>query len=241
MTLIAALEGQNGLVLASDSRGTIGDPRGLTAINDTHRKIFQLSEYCGIATSGAAELNNRFIDYFIKHLAVKKLIDVDPIVNELIQWGKGQYHQWFGGKPFVTQGPPITDQRPNMGFIVAGYNKNLDQKGRIYLLTSAMDFAPQLCTSGHMLAGVPQYATYLIHRLYNSQMRLNNIKNLSAYLIQETATQDPKVGGPIRMAQITIEDGYQELPENEISEITKKNEEQNTKLRKFFFAEGEPL
>ena len=65
MTLIAALEGQDGLVLAPDSRGTIGDPRALTAINDTHKKIFQLSEFCGIATSGSAELNNRFIDYFI--------------------------------------------------------------------------------------------------------------------------------------------------------------------------------
>lgn len=41
MTLIAALQGQDGLALASDSRATIADPRGLTTIRDVHKKIFQ--------------------------------------------------------------------------------------------------------------------------------------------------------------------------------------------------------
>jgi len=39
MTLIASIKAQDGIVLASDSRGTIGDPRGLTAIDDVHKKI----------------------------------------------------------------------------------------------------------------------------------------------------------------------------------------------------------
>jgi hypothetical protein len=43
MTLVATLEGKNGLVMAADSRGTIGDPRGLTAINDTQTKLFRLA------------------------------------------------------------------------------------------------------------------------------------------------------------------------------------------------------
>ena len=234
MTLIAALEGQDGLVLASDSRGTVGDPRQLTAINDTHKKIFKLSDYCGIATSGAAELNNRLIDNFISHLEGKEIINIDVIVNEFIKFAKKEYQAWFGSRPFISQGPPITDQRPGMIFIVAGYNRDIKQK-RIYLLNSALNFAPQLCTSGHMLAGVPQYATYLIHRLYNPQMKLNNIKSLAAYLIRETATQDPKVGGPIKIAQITVETGYEELESKVIQDFVRKNDEQNAKLREFFF------
>ena len=234
MTLIAALEAQDGLVLGSDSRGTVGDPRGLTAINDVHKKLFQLSECCGIAASGSAELNNLIIDLFTKHLNEKSLVDVDSIVNEFFLWARPQYQKWFGSRPFIVN-KPILDQRPSMVFIIAGYNKNTDLKARIYLLHSNLDFAPQLCTSGHMLAGIPQYAIYLIHRLYNPQMKLINIKNLTAYLIQETATQDPKVGGPIRMAQITLESGYQELSESTIKEIIKKNEEQSIKLRGFFF------
>lgn len=238
MTLIAAIKGQDGLVLASDSRGTIGDPRGLTAINDTHKKIFRLSDYCGIATSGAAELNNRFVDYFIRHLDGKGLVDVEPVVNEFIKWGKNEFRNWFGARPFFSQGQAINDQRPVMVFIIAGYNQSTDRECRIYLLSSSLEFAPQLCTSGHMLAGVPQYATYLLHRLYNPQMSLKHVRNLSAYLIHETATQDPKVGGPVRIAEITTEDGFKELSEDVVSEIVKKNEEQNQKLRQFFFDGG---
>jgi len=36
MPLIVALEGKDGLLVAADSRGTIGDPRALTAISDAH-------------------------------------------------------------------------------------------------------------------------------------------------------------------------------------------------------------
>jgi len=102
------------------------------------------------------------------------------------------------------------------------------------MLNSALDFTPQLCVA-KMLAGVPQYATYLMHRLYNPQMKLVNVRALAVYLITETATQDPKVGGPVRMAEISLEKGYQELSENLIQSIIKKNDEQNIKLREFFF------
>jgi len=103
------------------------------------------------------------------------------------------------------------------------------------MVNSQLDFAPQLCTSGHFLGGIPQYAIYLIHRLYNPQMSVVHLSALAAYLIAETATQDPKVGGPIRIAQITEEKGYEELTEQNVSLIVKGNEEQNQKLRQFFF------
>lgn len=239
MTLIASLEGKDGMVLASDSRGTIGDPRGLTAINDVHKKIFKLCSHCGIAIAGSSELANQFIDLLNKRIQENKISDVDHVVNEISTWGKKQYEEWFGSRPWVStaQQGNIIDQRPSMIFIVSGYNSNTDKKSRIYLLNNGLDFTPQLCTTGHMLAGVPQYATYLIHRLYNPEMKLENIKSLTAYLVTETATQDPKVGGPLRMAKITLKDGYAELPNAEIDAILKKNEEQNIKLREFFFKE----
>ncbi|MBW1924201.1 MAG: hypothetical protein JRF59_04900 [Deltaproteobacteria bacterium] len=235
MTLIAALEGKDGLILASDSRGTIGDPRGLTAINDVHKKIFSLSKYCGIATAGSAELNNQLIYSFTKRLEGEDVIGIEEIVQEFFKFSRSTFQEWFGEKPFVSHGQPIVDQRPTMTFILAGYGKRGNGNKKIYLLSSNLDFAPQLCTSGHMLAGVPQYATYLIHRFYNPEMKLPHIKSLAAFLIQETATQDPKVGGPIRMAQITVKNGYKELEEDEIMTIVTKNEDQNGKMKDFFF------
>lgn len=56
MTLIVALKGADGLVLAGDSRGTYGDPRGVTAQNDSMIKLYQLTRYAGVLTAGNAGL-----------------------------------------------------------------------------------------------------------------------------------------------------------------------------------------
>lgn len=101
-------------------------------------------------------------------------------------------------------------------------------------MNSPTDFAPQLAVDGCMMAGVPQYAIYLKHRFYDPSMRVEQASRLAAYLIGETATQDPKVGGPIRIAQVTKENGYHELTEAQVQEIIHLNEEQSVKLKQFF-------
>jgi 20S proteasome alpha/beta subunit len=105
----------------------------------------------------------------------------------------------------------------------------------MYYLTSALDFAPQLIQTGVALGGIPQYATYLTHRLYNAEMTKKQLVHLATYVISETATQDTKVGGPIRVAEISMEKGYVELEQSTINEIIQKNEEAHKKLAEFFF------
>lgn len=236
MTLIVALEGKDGLVLASDSRGTIGDPRGLTAVNDFQRKLFRLSKWSGMAVYGSSELAAFLIDKLNQEFKQSDEQGIDEIFTRTQQLAKEQYSNWFGSRTWVSP-QPLVDQRPMFGCILAGYTKEHIQ--RIYLLNSQLDFAPQLCPSGYMLAGIPQYATYLLHRLYDRQMMVLNLRALAAYLIAETASQDPKVGGPIRIASITSANGYEELEESLIKEIIKRNEEQSQKLRQFFFEGGE--
>jgi ATP-dependent protease HslVU (ClpYQ) peptidase subunit len=236
MTLIAALQGQDGLVLASDSRGTIGDPRGLTAISDVHKKIFPMCKYCGIAVAGTSELANNLLNGLFEIIKKESVEDIKDILNKTYDYSKKEYSKWFGNRLWVASSQ-IIDQRPSLIFILAGYSGISENKFYpfIYLMNSALDFAPQLCTTGNMLAGVPQYATYLINRLHNPQMKIEHLQALATYLISETATQDPKVGGPINMAIITPKNGYVELGKEIIEQIIKKNEEQNLKLRKFFF------
>ena len=86
------------------------------------------------------------------------------------------------------------------------------------------------------MAGVPNYAVYLSHRYYEPGIPLQKAKALVEYLIAETASQDPKVGGPIRSAEITATDGYRELPPGEVEEVHKANEELNTSLKQFLRA-----
>jgi len=91
-----------------------------------------------------------------------------------------------------------------------------------------------LFTNMPSLSGIPQYAVYLVNRYYDPSISLERAKALAEYLISETASQDPKVGGPIKMAEITPEKGYRELTEQEVAEIQQSNKELNVQLRQFF-------
>jgi hypothetical protein len=131
--------------------------------------------------------------------------DIAQITQEHVN---NQYTKWFGKRAWVAP-QAQRDDRPVIMFTLAGYNggDGVPKEPRIWQLSSQLDFAPQLCPGGNMLIGIPQYATYLLHRLYDRRMNTEQLSSLAAYLITETATQDPKVGGPVRMAQITKEDG----------------------------------
>ncbi|MBI2304446.1 MAG: hypothetical protein HYU86_06825 [Chloroflexi bacterium] len=109
----------------------------------------------------------------------------------------------------------------------------------IYLLNSQFNFAPQLFTGNSpCMAGVPQYAVYLVHRYYDPGISPERAKALAEYLIAETASQDPKVGGPIHIAEITPYNEYRELSQTEVEEIHKSNAELNQRLRQFFLKGG---
>ena len=151
---------------------------------------------------------------------------VDRLVIEASKNFRGKYAEWFKG---MSQ-----DQIPVINFIMVGLEKqNNAHQVRTYLLSSQANFSLQLATDGCMLAGVVQYAIYLKHRFYDVNMGLEQAMRLAVYLITETATQDPKVGGPIRAAQITG-DGFSQLSDEQVSRIIQENEEQNKTLKSFF-------
>ena len=71
---------------------------------------------------------------------------------------------------------------------------------------------------------MPQYAVYLLNRLYSSDMVVEELEHLAAYVISETASQDGKVGGPIQMAVITSQSSHR-LNTEELLNITTANEQ----------------
>lgn len=225
MTLVVCMKSSEGIVLAADSRGTIGDPRGLTAINDTQVKIFPLGK-CGLGLAGASEMGAVLLDELRKK-DIDSCSDVDEAVTRLVAECAQFFRQWFQAIP--------PQQRPAVLLTLAGYR--FDDSGNaeplIYLLNSQMNFAPQLF-SIPCLSGVPQYAVYLVHRYYDPSISLEKAKALAEYLISETASQDPKVGGPIRIAEVTPDNGYRELTEEEVRKINDANKELNLQLREFF-------
>ncbi len=226
MTLVVTLRGTDGQVIAADSRGTIGDPRGVTAIDDTHVKLFQLTKFSALGISGASELATAFVETLNKEITARTLLYFDEVLEVARSIARRSYDDWFSKFPLM--------ERPTMLLVFTGFNADSDVPPKTCILSSTLDFAPQLFASGNALAGIVQYAVYLLHRFYDPGMTTHQLKRLAVYLIGETASQDPKVGGPIRMAVISRERGYEEVPADEIKAIVSENERQSQAMKEFF-------
>jgi 20S proteasome alpha/beta subunit len=231
MSLIVAMKSRGAIILGADSRGTIGDPRGLTAINDTYQKIFPLG-CCGLGIAGASEMGNVLLDE-LRKANIQQVSSIDDGVRQVGQQSAQFFSRWFGSIPPA--------QWPAVLLTLVGYRFNEKQaEPLIYMLVSQSNFAPQLWGEYPCMSGVPQYAVYLAHRYYAPSISTEQAKVLTAYLIAETASQDPKVGGPIRIAEITPQNGYRELTKREVDDICKYNQSLNKAIRSVFLRRSKP-
>ena len=230
MTLIVALKSEGSIILASDSRGTVGDPRGLTAISDEHTKLSSLGP-CGIGLAGAAELGRSLLDELAKESFARSL-EADKVVDRIRSRSARLFSDWFG------QIQPAN--RPAVHMVIAGYrgNRSDDPEQLVYILDSQSNFAPQLFGDNACMIGVPQYAVYLANRYYTVGCSRQRAIALAHYLISETASQDPKVGGPIQMLEIKPITGYEPISSEDIDAVAEDNRLLNTRLREFFVSDG---
>jgi hypothetical protein len=155
------------VVLAGDSRGTYGDPRGATAQNDSMIKLHQLSKYAGLLMAGDAGLGNQLLATFPRDRAAHTATSV--VMEAFRQHVRAQHQSWFQGLQMQpVQGVPLP-LRPQVSFIIAGYDCDAEGKPNqpvLYSLPSGYDFAPVRLDHGFVLDGVGQYALYLFNRLY---------------------------------------------------------------------------
>ncbi len=241
MTLLVALKGKNGLVLAADSRGTFGDPRGVTAQNDTQRKAHILSPHVAALAAGSGELGSLVVDLVKQKLADKKIDGATPVLNALRNTVREQYELWFPSVPAVQPMALLQSgqvaMRPDLAFVVGGYE--LNGTPRLFSLGSLLDFPPLLHDYGFALQGVAQYALYLLNRVYEPDRTMEELTSLAVYVITETASQDGKVGGPVNV--ITIEpgeNGCQSVAPATIQQIQEANGSRAKALRDSFYKRG---
>lgn len=238
MTLLVGLVGTDGIVVASDSRGTFGDPRGVTAQNDAQRKLYVATDRACVLTAGTGELGATIMT---EALGMYQATDgVTEVLNKTRNLVRQRYLEWFPN--FALQpnqnGDPV---RPDLAFLIAGYEsapngKTPDQ--RMFQIVSQFDFAPMLHNYGFALVGVAQYGLYLLNRLFRGGATVEQLKALAAYVITETASQDGKVGGPVQMAVI-VKNTATALTENEVNLIIQKNASKSTALKDSFFAKAD--
>jgi len=238
LTLVLCLKGKDGMVLASDSRGTFGDPRGITAQNDNMKKVYAVSKYVGVILAGSGELGATIMNEIVTKTKEQNLEGVTSVMNAAREILKKRFDEWFARfslQPMPNIPAPV---RPTLVTIIGGYD--LDESGnpitqKIFSLNCHLDFAPMLHDYGFALEGVAQYALYLLNRLYTQNSTVKNLLPLSAYVITETASQDGKVGGPVQMLKILRDKGCVTLNSKEINSIVESNINRSENLKVSFF------
>jgi 20S proteasome alpha/beta subunit len=235
MSLAVAIEAANGIVLAADSRATFGDPRGMVAVNDTVQKIYQPNPRTAIAMVGSAETGAALVERIRINLAQHPTADIDAVA-ELVRTTSNQFcTQWFGPPQFMM-GPsgPVALPRPDVVFVLTGYTTTAQPKILTLASPAPLNFAPNLSTTGFAAAGVVPLGVYLLNRLYRRNLDIEIAKDLAAYCINETASQDGKVRGPIRMAVITPTAGTSILTDEEIAAVAARVDRHRESLRNSF-------
>jgi 20S proteasome alpha/beta subunit len=235
MTLTVALSVKDGMVFATDSRGTIGDPRGLTAQNDTIKKMYVVGKQTVLQMSGAYETGSKIIDEILQTDNSQTLSSTTEVMDRARNLLKTRYQEWFTNMPIIEVPNSGIPARPMLNITIAGFD-NKDDKNRIYSLSSGNNFAPLLFNTGMCVWGVPQYAIYLLHRLFSQEMNIEDALALAAYVITETATQDGKVGGPLQLMSLKDGGSVVELTAEKILEIVNENTQRSNKLEELFFS-----
>lgn len=241
MTLLVALKGKDGIALAADSRGTFGDPRGVTAQNDSQQKAHILAPHAAALAAGAGELGSLIVTHTLDQIKQQNIDGVTGVTNVLRSVVRARYQEWFPSLPAVAGPKQQMGQeagRPDVVFLVGGYDQGASGQfdvPNIYQLPSGLDFPPMLHAYGFAVAGVAQYALYLLNRLYEPNRGVQELTALAVYTITETASQDGKVGGPVQVITITPAQGCAALDSSAVDEIISHNTTRASSLRDSFY------
>jgi len=200
MTLCVAIEAKDAIVLAADSRGLFGDPSMPTTANDTFLKIQPFIPGAGLAIAGSAEFANTILDMVRESIAEKtetlfqcgKALGLYDAINILRDTAVSQYNTWFGPQvPFPN--------RPPLIFTVCGFSNG---SPHLYTMMSMMNYATGRTSAGFVAIGVGMLAIYILNRFYQKDISCDAAARLAYYVTEETASQDGKVGGPIRIGLV---------------------------------------
>ncbi len=236
MTLGVGIETTSGIIIASDSRATVGDLRGLTTNNDTQIKIFTPTPRVAVALSGSGETGHALMQQIKAALANQAALDVDAVAQNIQNIGRQYYIQFFGQPQWMMHpaGTPVATPRPDIWYLLAGYTQAGQPK--LINMTSAVpfNFTPGFTNTGFAAIGVAPLALYLLNRLYRRDLSLEVAKDLAAYCIEETASQDGKVGGPLRMAIVRQDQATEIVSDAEIAELGRHVGAHREALKKSF-------
>jgi proteasome subunit B (beta)-like protein len=150
MSLIATLPGNDGLLIASDSRA-FTEATNFSTMADNCQKIFEITKHCGLGVAGLEGLGVYLIDRLRSELRrVNTKDDVDAVLRVSAKVLK----EHFGGER-------ILKELPFLSFLLIGYKQDKDRLlGCAYSLDSSNGFEPRMHLKGFGCIGVFWYDFY---------------------------------------------------------------------------------
>ncbi|MDG6918967.1 MAG: hypothetical protein JRN62_05975 [Nitrososphaerota archaeon] len=237
MTLALALRGSNGLVLAADSRmsGPVGSA-------DTSIKFLQVNREIGVMTYGLTEVGYLAITKLADEVnrttefreIRKRIVYYSEIADVAERIFKSTFDDWV--RTNKDKIPGLTRDSPQLatGFILGGYDSNETNQFRIINWASP-DFVRS--ERPDILAAQWGIAQYVLQHAYYPEMTVRQLTKLAVFQLVETETISQTVGGPLQVATVTLESGFQKLSEKEVDTIIEENQPRFAEFRKILIDE----
>jgi 20S proteasome alpha/beta subunit len=225
MSIAIGLIGTDGIVLATDSRMSVGTETGVHYPDDNSQKLWKLTDNLGLTSVGSQQGYRQFIlemcqrklkESNMNNLGEQTITTLtDTVRNDFI-------HQIQG---FGTLAKELLMTR--YGMMVAGYDDSdspIILSMRAYITSHDIPFVPDVrhyyCIDS--ADGTAEYImakTNMVKQIRQG-INIHILKKLAVLLIEETKISTDAVGGNTQMATITKDGGFEFVEENDIKKIT---------------------
>lgn len=231
MSLALALRGSDGLVLASDSRVSSAEGR-----EDTSEKFMQVSRDVGVMTYGLAVPGYRGISGLVEK--TKENPEGHSTFDEVVESARGEFQTAFAEwrEEFLEQRgedlPEGIDRGFTVGFVLGGYDhiKNLFRVVKFY---SDDNFSGTEIDRNRTFAAAQwQVSQFLFDNVFYPEMTVEQLVDLAVLALLETQSVEAGVGGPIQLATVTLDKGFQRLHDEDLRPVIRRSQRRIVQIRK---------
>jgi len=164
----------------------------------------------------------------------KRIVHYSEIADVGEKIFRNTFDAWIRARQKEDSSLSREDPRFMTGFILAGYDSNETNQFRVMNWGSpnfTRDERPDIVAAQW---GIAQYI--LLH-VYYPEMTVRQLTRLAVFQLVETETISQTVGGPLQVATVTLESGFQKLSEREVDEIIEENQPRFAEFRNILLDE----
>lgn len=202
---------------------------------DTSVKFMQINREVGVVTYGLAVPGYRSITRLVEEvnrtaanrpaatgsIPERRVVYFSDILKEAQKIFLEDFQEFLKELKKTIPGIDSNDKRFLVGFVLAGYDTNESNQFKI-VNAEAPEF--KLDHREDVIAGQWPVSQYLTNVMYFPEMDVEHLKRFAVFLLVETETVSSAVGGPLQVATVTLENGFQRLSEQEVRNLIRENQ-----------------